>query len=252
MALAQFVTVPAGDYWVGERGHAINPLRRVHLNSYQIGTTEVTNAQFAEFIKATGYRTDAEKNGFGMTFEEGMADWEWVPTKGATWLHPFGPDKPGNPDDHPVTQISSSDAEAYCRWAGGRLPTVEEWEVAARAGRTRQDHPERGQTPRYPWGDEWQSGRANNWQGDHTKNAREDGFLYTSPVGSFPPNDWGMYDVVGNVFEYCIDATAPGRGVGRGGSWWCSQGTCNFYNLIDVGRMHAHGSLPNQGFRMVR
>ena len=250
----QFVRVPAGDYWVGERGHPRNPLRKVHLRSYEIGVTEVTNAQFARFIAATGYRTDAEKKGFGMTSTEGMDDWDWNSTPGAHWRHPFGPDKPGivGQDDFPVTQISSNDAQAYCRWAGGRLPSVEEWEVAARAGHKRDHHPELGETPRYPWGDEWMPKRANNWQGSHHKNTMEDGYLYTAPVAQFPPNEWGLYDVIGNVFEYCTDSTAPGQGVGRGGSWWCSEGTCSFFNLIDVGRMSASGSLSNQGFRMVR
>ena len=250
----QFVRVPAGYYWVGERDHLRNPLRKVHLQAFEIGATEVTNGQFAAFVKATGYKSDAERNGFGMTFQEGMDDWAWVPTRGADWRHPFGPGKPGieNQHDFPVTQISSDDARAYCRWAGGRLPTVEEWEVAGRAGRKSELAPEKGETPRYPWGDQWQPGRANNWQGSHHRNELQDGYLYTCAVGQFPPNDWGLYDIIGNVFEYCSDSTAPHQGVGRGGSWWCSQDTCNYYNLIDVGRMHRHGSLPNQGFRMVR
>jgi sulfatase modifying factor 1 len=249
-----FVRVPEGDYWVGERDHPRNPLRKVHLRAYEIGATEVTNAQFAEFIRATGYVTDAEHNGFGMTFEEGMDDWDWVPTKGATWRHPFGPAKPGieGHEADPVTQISSTDAQAYCAWAGGRLPSVEEWEVAARSGQKRQEHPEKGETPRYPWGDEWQSGKANNWQGNHHKNEMQDPYLYLAPVGQFPPNQWGLYDVIGNVFEYCTDSSESKRAVARGGSWWCSSGTCNYYNLIDIGRMHLHGSLPNQGFRMAR
>jgi len=238
---------------VGQRDHIRNPLRKVHLQAYEIGVTEVTNAQFARFVEATGYVSDAERNGFGMTFEEGMDDWIWVPTKGASWRRPFGPDKPEAQDDCPVTQVSSDDARAYCQWAKGRLPTVEEWEVAARAGRKRASQPDQGETPLYPWGDDWLPRRANNWQGEsHHHNTLEDGYLYLSPVAQFPPNDWGLYDVIGNVFEYCSDSTAPNQGVGRGGSWWCSAGTCNYYNLIDIGRMHRHGSLPNQGFRMVR
>lgn len=247
------VRVPEGDYWVGERGHPRNPLRKVHLRPFRIGVTEVTNAHFARFVEATGYRTWAERKGYGMTFHEGLDDWVWESTPGADWRHPFGPDDTlEGRENHPVTQISAEDAQAFCRWAGGRLPTTEEWEVAARAGRRRLQNAEKGDTPRFPWGDDWLPRRANTWQGpDHHHNTLEDGFLYTAPVGQFPPNDWGLYDTIGNVFEYCSDARAPGRGVGRGGSWWCSPGTCNYFNLIDVGRMSARGSLCNQGFRMV-
>lgn len=243
----RFVKVKGGSYRVGEAGHLRNPLRTVKLAGFEIGVTEVTNAQFESFIQATSYVTDAEKNGFGMTFREGMEDWKWESTRGADWRHPFGPASEMQAD-HPVTQISFNDATAYCRWAGGRLPTVEEWEVAARAG---------AETPlRWPWGNVYSPrGRflANTWQGpSHRRNTMKDGYLYTAPVAQFPPNAWGLYDVIGNVFEYCTDARSGGMAAGRGGSWWCSEGTCDFYNLIDIGRMHPRATLPNQGFRVVR
>jgi len=251
--MPEFIVVPSGEYWVGETSHHRNPRRKVTLSTFEISVTEVTNAQFARFVEETGYISDSERNGFGMTFEEGMADWDWNSTPGATWRFPFGPEKPGIEDkpDHPVTQISFNDAQAYCTWAGGRLPTVEEWEIAARAGAD----------GHWPWGNEFApEGKhgANTWQGkDHTKNSRADGFLYTAPVASYPPNAWGLYDVIGNVFEYCVDERLrDGQGnllaAGRGGSWWCSEGTCNFYNLVDIGRMDPRGTLANQGFRMVR
>lgn len=255
-ARPDYVLVPEGRYTVGRAGAHRNSLRSVQLRAFRIATTETTNAQFEQFVQATGFVSDAERNGFGMTFREGMKDWRWDATPGATWRHPFGPDQPGieGRPDHPVTQISFNDALAYCRWAGCRLPSVEEWEVAARGGRTLA-----GRTPRYPWGDSWTSGRANTWQGpSHASNSMEDGFLYTAPVASFAPNNWGLYDVVGNVFEYCTDRSEVGtdgrmrRAVGRGGSWWCSKGTCNFFNLLDIGRMDRRGTLPNQGFRVVR
>lgn len=250
-----FVKVKAGLYTVGVPDHPRNPLRQVELEAYEIATTEVTNEQFARFIEATGYVTDAERNGFGMTFSEGMKDWHWDSQPGATWKRPFGPDRPGleGKEQHPVTQISINDAKAYCRWAGCRLPSVEEWEVAARAGRQHE-----GKASRWPWGEEYLlEGRqmANTWQGpSHRQNTREDGFLYTAPVGQYPPNEWGLYDVIGNVFEYCTDDRLRDESwaVGRGGSWWCSEGTCDFYNLIDIGRMSARATLPNQGFRVVR
>lgn len=151
--------------------------------------------------------------------------------------------------NHPVTQISGADAAAYCKWIGGRLPTTDEWEVAARAG----------SLTRWPWGDNFDIHRANTWNGgDHRRNTREDGWVYTSPVRSFAPNSWGLYDVIGNVFEYCTASSLQFSGqkshrliFGRGGSWWCSAGTCNYFNLEDIGSMDRHGSLGNQGFRVV-
>lgn len=186
-----------------------------------------------------------------MTFREGLPDWEWLSTPGAHWRHPFGGESAA-PPDHPVTQISAADALAYCAWAGLRLPTLVEWEVAARAG----------SDARYPWGDELAPGgvpRANIWEGaTHEKNDRTDGFVYTSPVRSFPPNAWGLFDVIGNVFEYSSDLGRDASGprpdltAARGGSWWCSQGTCGFYNLVDIGSQNRNASLANQGFRVAR
>ena len=249
------INIPAAEYKVGKKGHFFNPVRKVKLSAYQISETEVTNAQFAEFISATNYVTDAERNGYGKTFQEGMIDWEWEETQGADWRHPFGPNKPGYETmlDYPVTQISGADADSFCRWAGCRLPTVDEWEVAARAGAN----------DAYPWGKKlYKQGKAcaNIWEGDtHRKNKLKDGYMYLSPVKSFPPNAWGLYDVIGNVFEYCsnqppgmVPDTAHIFTTARGGSWWCSAGTCNYYNLYSIGRMYRHASFANQGFRVVR
>lgn len=124
----RFVRVNGGIYRVGAAGHPRNPLRSVKLDDFEIGATEVTNAQFEEFVRATHYVTDAEKNGFGMTFSEGMEDWKWISTPGADWRHPFGPSRPGieGRSDHPVTQISFNDAKAFCAWNRLRLPSVEE------------------------------------------------------------------------------------------------------------------------------
>ncbi len=260
------VEVKAGTYTVGEIGHPRNPLRTIGLDAFEIGRSEVTNAQFAKFVEATGYLTDAERSGFGMTFQEGMDDWKWDSTPGATWRFPFGPSRAGieGKQSHPVTQISFRDAEAYCRWAGFRLPSVEEWEVAARADTP--SEPEAFQrpssaTPMWPWGEVYSpQGRlmANTWQGSsHRNNTMEDGHLYTAPVGQFPPNAWGLHDVIGNVFEYCTDERARDRNgdlwaAGRGGSWWCSNGTCDYFNLIDIGQMHPRATLANQGFRVAR
>jgi sulfatase modifying factor 1 len=247
----QLVSIPAGSYRVGAPGHLRNPRRTVHLKGYRIADAETTNEEFDRFVKATGYVTDAEKLGFGLVAREGMIDWAWTETKGANWRAPFGSGevRSGDLKNHPVTQISGADAEAYCRWVGGRLPTLEEWEVAARAG----------SNTRWPWGDTFDPHLANVWNGtNHLHNTREDGWIYTAPVRSFPPNAWGLYDVIGNVFEYCeglpaiFSAADKARMIaGRGGSWWCSTGTCDFFNLVDIGAMDRHGSLANQGFRVV-
>ncbi|WP_206026115.1 SUMF1/EgtB/PvdO family nonheme iron enzyme [Roseimicrobium sp. ORNL1] len=246
-----FIIVPEGSYEIGAKGHERNPLRTVTLKSYAIAEAETTNAQFAAFVEATGYVTDAEKRGSGKVAVEGMPDWAWDQIPGAHWRKPFG-DRGKSWDelkDHPVTQISGTDAAAYCAWLGGRLPTLPEWEVAARAGKT----------TRYPWGNKYDMKLANTWNGEsHLKDTKEDGHLYTAPVKSFPPNAWGLYDVIGNVFEYCTGLPAGARPgeekrlvAGRGGSWWCSSNTCSFFNLVDIGQMDRHGSLANQGFRVV-
>jgi len=179
-----------------------------------------------------------------------MPDWAWEETPGAQWRQPFGARGKSWEEipTHPVTQISGADAEAYCKWLGVRLPTLNEWEVAARAGAK----------TRYPWGEAFDPKKANVWNGtSHLKNTREDGFVYTAPVKSYPPNAWGLYDVIGNVFEYCADQPIGSKSSdaerfqsGRGGSWWCSFNTCHFFNLSDIGHMDKHGSLANQGFRI--
>lgn len=240
----RMIGVSAGEYRIGEAGHAANPERKARIEAFFIADAETTNAQFAAFVAESGYVTDAETRGYGMVSREGMMDWEWEKVPGACWRFPEGPDGTAAREraDHPVTQISGRDAEAYCRWLGARLPTLEEWEVAARAG----------SGTRYPWGDQFEVRRANIWNGDtHRKNTRKDGFVHTAPVRSFPPNAWGLYDVIGNVFEYCTGPAGDRAGAfARGGSWWCSAGTCGFYNLVDIGAMDSHASFGNQGFRV--
>ena len=236
---------------VGAVHHPVNPRRNARLKRFRIADAETTNEQFARFVEATGYVTDAERHGHGLVSSEGMLDWAWNNARGADWRAPFGPDGPKARDlpDHPVTQISGADAAAYCKWIGGRLPKLDEWEVAARSG----------SLARWPWGNQFDPGRANVWNGtDHRHNTREDGWVYTAPVRSYAPNAWGLYDVIGNVFEYCSDLPPHYQSVdatrlicGRGGSWWCSAGTCDFFNLEEIGTMDRHGSLANQGFRVV-
>ncbi|MCW1922318.1 formylglycine-generating enzyme family protein [Luteolibacter arcticus] len=247
----RLVRVAAGEYALGAADHRFNKAHRFKTDGFLISDTETTNGQFAAFVKATGYQTRAERTGWSLSGGEGSAEWEWKRVDGANWRLPFGPDGPAAEKlpDHPVTQISGEDARAYCRWIGGRLPTIDEWETAARAGAT---------TP-YPWDAEFSVKACNIWNGaSHLKNTREDGHVLTAPVRSFPPNAWGLHDVIGNVFEYC-EGHAPWmessivetRICGRGGSWWCSANSCHFYNLLDIGSMAKGASLPNQGFRVV-
>ena len=152
--------------------------------------------------------------------------------------------------DHPVTTISFIDALAYCVWTGVRLPTLEEWEVASRGG-TR---------TAFFWGNQPDSiGKyANVWHGkDHLVADSADAWMLTAPVGSFPPNPFGLYDMYGNVFELCA-----GRSKGlenqtqlacaRGGSWWCSRSACTYFNSVDIGRVNQYASFSNQGFRVVK
>lgn len=248
-----FVAVPAGEYTIGAKGHGLNPLRTVKLAAFQIADAETTNAQFAAFITATSYRTDAEKRGKAHIFRYGEREWVWIETAGAHWRRPRGPAGPDALEklaQHPVTCISAADAAAYCAWAGGRLPTQVEWEAAARAG----------SATLYPWGTRFEPKKANTWNGvTHAKNTLGDGWEFTAPVRSYPANALGLHDVIGNVFEYVSDLPAGVKQrrtqpltSARGGSWWCSARTCKAYNLVDIGTMARHGSLPNQGFRLAR
>lgn len=247
-----FVTIPAGTYSVGQQGHKLNPLRQVTVKAYTIGATEVTNQQFARFVAATQYRTDAERLKNAMVFEPGLAEFAWLQDSTANWRYPNGRSRGdlSGKEHHPVTTISYTDIQAYCRWAGVRLPGFEEWEIAARAG----------SPDLYFWGkDKTQIGiYANIWHGrDHRVADSSDGYLYTAPVASFKPNAYGLYDVYGNVFEFC-EGSLPGDpkdrklAHARGGSWWCSKNACSFFNSADIGRVSRHASFSNQGFRVIR
>lgn len=247
-----FVQVPKGEYWVGGREHQLNPLRKVHTAGFQIAVTELTNRLFEKFVLATHYRTDAERLKNAMVFEPGLQEFKWLSDSTAYWRFPNGVSRGGieKKMDHPVTTISYEDALAYCKWAKVRLPTFEEWEIASRAGaRTT-----------YFWGNDMeQIGKyANIWHGrDHLTADTSDGYLYTSPVGSFKPNGFGLFDMYGNVFEFCeghlkTDPKDRKMAHARGGSWWCSKNACGFFNSLDIGRVNPHASFSNQGFRVIK
>ena len=225
-APAGMVWIPGGEFWMGSDEPQFpdaRPWHRVYVDGFWMDRTEVTNEQFEKFVKATGYVTVAEhkptKEQFPTAPEENLVagsavfsppeksvplddhyQW-WKYVKGANWRHPAGPnsDQQGK-EKHPVVQIAYDDALAYCKWAGKRLPTEAEFEFAARGGLDRKA---------YVWGDEFQPGgkwMANTFQGHFPeKNTGVDGFVGTAPVGSFPPNRYGLYDIAGNVWEWCSD-----------------------------------------------
>lgn len=252
------------------------PVHPVELDAFRIDVTTVTNAQFAAFVDATGYRTESEAFGFSAVFHlatraapadiEGAATgtpW-WHVVRGADWAHPAGPRSSWQDiPDHPVVQVSWNDAVAYCRWAGRRLPTEAEWEYAARGGLTGQ---------RYPWGNDLQPDgehRCNIWQGEFpVRNTMDDGYLTTAPARHFPSNEYGLYQTSGNVWEWCADWFLPkyyrnspptnpqgpkvGRGrVMRGGSHLCHESYCNRYRVAARSANTPDSASGNIGFRTV-
>jgi formylglycine-generating enzyme len=248
---SNFVVVAKAVYTIGKKDHLLNPLRRVQVNSFAIAKRETTNREFEEFIKATSYKTDAERMHNALVFQPGLKEFEWMEDSTAHWRYPNGTSRGGiaNKMDHPVTCISYTDIIAYCKWANVRLPSLEEWEVAARAG-SKSD---------YFFGNnnKMLEKFANIWRGkDHLIADSSDGYMYTSPVGIFAPNPWGLYDMYGNVFEFCSGKVKSNQSNtiahARGGSWWCSRNACNFFNSYDIGRVNIHASFSNQGFRVVK
>jgi formylglycine-generating enzyme required for sulfatase activity len=268
------VWVPAGRF---AQGRDVTPHKDqtprhwVSEHGFFMDATLTTVSEFRVFVTATNFRTTAERRGNAMVAREGMADWVWEVVPGASWRAPLGPGDAtfGDRDDLPVVSVSWDDAVAYCAWRGARLPTEAEWERAMRAGRD---------DTRFPWGDDTKrpdgSFGLNFWQGEgHEHDTREDGWTYVSPVRQFPPNAFGLYDPVGNVWQWTADwyaadtyaklaaagsaqdPTGPASGserVTRGGSWWCSHDTCSGYGLYARGKNEPEAAFPNVGFRCVR
>lgn len=252
------VLVPGGVYTIGDESSEASgdaPARSVKLAAFRIDRHEITNRQFADFVRATSFVTTAENEGAAWVYRGGAAEWSYA--RGADWRHPLGPGSDVERAwDHPVVLISWGDAAAYARWAGKRLPTEAEWEVAARGGvpprfassLVAHVMPNMTSAP----------ATANVWQGRWPqRNALADGFFYTAPVGSFPPNRLGLSDMVGNVWEWTagwyvdpgVRGTAPTLRVARGGSWFCSENYCAAYRAGFRGKSPPDHAFNNVGFR---
>jgi sulfatase modifying factor 1 len=279
------VSLPAATFLMGtdyQRGFPADgegPVRRVSLSAFDIDTYPVTNADFAAFIAATSFRTEAEVFGWSFVFwshipperfEELVEDtaapapW-WCKVPGATWNHPLGPGSDLQDTlNHPVVHVSWNDASAYAAWASKALPTEAQWEYAARGGLEQK---------LYPWGDELTPGGkhlCNIWQGQFPRHdTGEDGYRGSCPVDSFPPNDYGLYSVTGNVWEWCADwfhtgfstksmlhdPSGPSTGaakVMKGGSFLCHASYCNRYRVAARTSNTPDSSASNIGFRCVR
>jgi formylglycine-generating enzyme required for sulfatase activity len=251
------------------------PVHRVRLSPFSIDATSVTNDDFARFVEATGYRTEAEVFGYSAVFHLALqandkdilgrppqTPW-WLGVACADWRRPNGRNSGiEGLGDHPVVHVSWNDAQAYCRWTGRRLPTEAEWEYAARGGLIGKRH---------PWGDdllaEDGAHRCNIWQGTFpTMNEGKDGWLATAPVRSYAANGYGLWQTIGNVWEWCEDWFDPayyarsaeenpaGPETGaqrcmRGGSYLCHASYCNRYRNAARSSNTPDSSAANIGFR---
>jgi sulfatase modifying factor 1 len=297
-APSEMAWIPGGTFWMGDADQQFpdaHPEHLVEVDGFWLDKHEVTNSEFARFVEATGYRTIAEqpldpaqfpgvpvedlKPGSivfspppgDVPLDDHLVWWRYVP--GANWRHPEGPDSTiADRPTHPVVHIAWHDAVAYAAWADKRLPTEAEWELAARGGLDRQ---------RYCWGNELRQGtdwRANIWQGRFpNQNTAADGFRATAPVGSYPANGYGLFDMAGNVWEWCADWYRPDyylhsparnpqgpdssfdpqepdqqKRVQRGGSFMCSDLYCTRYVPGSRGKGEPTSAAGHIGFRCAR
>ncbi len=263
----------SSEAWVAD---GEGPVREVTLKPIYVDRCAVSNGEFSAFAEATGYKTEAEIFGWTYVFhlfvpksaiKKGKThplpglDW-WIAVEDACWRRPEGPgSNVRKRRDHPAVHISWNDAVAYCAWAGKRLLTEAEWEYAARGGLVQKT---------YPWGDELMPAgrhRCNIWQGVFpTENTAEDGYAGTAPVRSYRANGFGLYNMSGNVWEWCADWFSPthhlkasridpegppegDRKVMRGGSYLCHHSYCNRYRVAARAGNTPDSSTGNCGFR---
>ena len=277
--------IPGGEFLMGTDGtygfadDGEGPAHAVALTPFYLDETCVTNEQFNAFVNATHYKTDAERFGWSFVFVGHLTpeqqrtavrarvlghEW-WCRVDGASWRHPEGPGTHIKQRwQHPVVHVSWNDASTYAAWAGKRLPTEAEWECAARGGLVQK---------RFPWGDELEPNgrhRMNVWQGTFpAHNTRADGHYGPAPVRTYKPNGYGLFQMTGNVWEWCRDwfdagyyRTSPRdnpegplageRRVMRGGSYLCHASYCNRYRTDARSSNTPDSSTTNIGFRCVR
>jgi formylglycine-generating enzyme required for sulfatase activity len=275
----QVIEIAGGETKVGTNQPVYSvdgegPVRRVALRPFKLDACAVTNARFGAFVGATGYRTDAERFGWSFVFrgllQEGTAadflpeaPW-WLKVQSAYWAAPEGPgSSTTSRADHPATHISWNDATAFAKWAGGRLPSEAEWEHAAKGGDL---------DARFPWGDREPDDQigdlCNIWQGDFPAvNTAVDRFTGTAPVNSFRPNRFGLFNMCGNVWEWCSDrfrirsltssakarnkaASAESHYLMKGGSFLCHQSYCYRYRIAARVGNSPDTSASHTGFRV--
>lgn len=283
------IKVSGGTYLIGTNhsdgfeSDNEGPQLMVEIPSFWIDETTVTNEAFDKFIYSTGYVTEAERFGWSFVFHYFLSEetrlksqqipnmaW-WYAVVGANWRQPEGPDSTiESRMDHPVVHISRNDAVAYCNWIGKRLPSEVEWEIAAKGGT---------QNERYPWGDKEfivdGQHRANIWQGHFPKsNTKDDGFTNTAPAKWYEPNRLGMYQAIGNIWEWCsnpafIDLSEfqtknsnyywqkhqkidDATYATRGGSFLCHYSYCKRYRIAARNGNSGMSAANNLGFRCVK
>jgi formylglycine-generating enzyme len=266
IAPQNMILIPGGFTMIGDSNKLHeSPSFAVEVRPFFMDVHPVTVAQFRLFVKATGYVTDAEKFGNSAFIDSSSAN-QWILKEGANWIYPQGKDYPPAQDNHPVTQVSWNDAQAYCKWAGKRLPNEFEFEYAAKSGRNTNDI--------YPWGNDFivnGAYKANVWQGSFPDyNEVKDGFKFTSPVGYFGKNALGLSDMAGNVWEWCsndkfsydelliaasqkafIKPKANEKAM-RGGSFLCEPGWCHGYRVTGRAGSSPETALMHVGFRCVK